>query len=52
AGLHAEGHVTHMDVEDPGPKNNEAEVIVPKASSGVAQALNRDRFLHPNYNGK
>ncbi|RXN19880.1 methyl- -binding domain 1-like protein [Labeo rohita] len=32
--------------------DNEAEMIVPKASSGVAQAVNRDRFLHPSYNGK
>ncbi|XP_073681831.1 methyl-CpG-binding domain protein 1b isoform X2 [Garra rufa] len=32
--------------------DNEAEAFVPKASSGVAQVVNRDRFLHPNYNGK
>uniref|UniRef100_A0A673GXB2 Uncharacterized LOC107749463 n=1 Tax=Sinocyclocheilus rhinocerous TaxID=307959 RepID=A0A673GXB2_9TELE len=32
--------------------DNEAEAYVPKASSGVAQVVNRDRLLHPNYNGK
>ncbi|KAL1265794.1 hypothetical protein QQF64_003821 [Cirrhinus molitorella] len=32
--------------------DNEAEAFVTKASSGVNQVVNRDRFLHPNYNGK
>uniref|UniRef100_A0A8C1XGR4 Methyl-CpG binding domain protein 1b n=1 Tax=Cyprinus carpio TaxID=7962 RepID=A0A8C1XGR4_CYPCA len=32
--------------------NNEAEAYVPKASPGVAQVVNRDRLLHPSYNGK
>ncbi|XP_059385531.1 uncharacterized protein LOC132119513 isoform X2 [Carassius carassius] len=31
---------------------NKAEAYVPKASSGVAQVVNRDRLLHANYNGK
>ncbi|XP_026117006.1 uncharacterized protein LOC113095898 isoform X2 [Carassius auratus] len=31
---------------------NKAEAYVPKASSGVAQVVNRDRLLHPNFNGK
>ncbi len=32
--------------------DDEAESYVPKASSGVAQVLNRNRLLHPNHNRK
>lgn len=32
--------------------DNEAESYVPKASSGVAQVLNRNRLLHSNHNRK
>ncbi|KAF4107461.1 hypothetical protein G5714_011825 [Onychostoma macrolepis] len=32
--------------------DNEAESYVPKASSSIAQVLNRNRLLHPNHNRK